>query len=374
MTASANARGAARSLTPLDSIFQIEDLYEQPDLWNGLQRTLLHNAVEHHLEQLPAYRRLFERRGGNLDRIAEIGGEAIPLVPVRAFKDTPELLRAEYFDPEQMFASSGTSGGRVSKVARDETTLSRLLGSVDLGTRDLLDWPDYLHILNLGPGIEHAQGVWFTYVMGLVELEFPSDALATEEQVDVDRAAELLASDLGAPKALVGPPPLVHDLAVALRERDLRLRDLHYVITGGGWKRRAGEDVGRDGLVDAIHTLAGGEEVDVRDTFNMVELNTVLFECSAGWMHAPPWLHLQAVDPTYAAGGPLGDRPGLLAFCDATAASYPGFVLTEDVVRVRPPADPCPCGAAGHRLRYVRRVRRTESRGCARSMDLSAVS
>ena len=59
---------------------------------------------------------------------------------------------------------------------------------------------------------------------------------------------------------------------------------------------------------------------------------------------------------------------GVLAFLDASASSYPNFVLSEDFGVVD--EGRCGCGRYGQRLTITRRINRIESRGCALKMAI----
>jgi long-chain-fatty-acid---luciferin-component ligase len=140
------------------------------------------------------------------------------------------------------------------------------------------------------------------------------------------------------------------------------------VITAGGWKRATGSVVPRDELTDlVVSAFALPEGGQVRDCFNMVELNSVLFECEHQVKHVPPWLRVTARDPGTLEVLPSGAQ-GTLAFLDALPTSYPGFLLSDDFGTVRYGVA-CPCGRTSDVLDVTRRIQTVEARGCALKMD-----
>ena len=361
-------RASVEKLQPIDTLFQLEDVWSKPELWEAPRRKLLSEAVNTQVARCALYRAFFQRSGGDVNRVEEIGMAAVPVLPVRAFKHQGRDLRTDSLQDGQLFRSSGTQG-IMSEVFRNEVTLSRLLGSVELGARELAGISDDATVVLVGPDLENAGGIWFSYVMALVELLFPTVSVLKDGTLNRNLAFDVLASRGEFPKLIVGVPPAIWDLVQSAREAGVVLRDVTHVITGGGWKRRTDEEVSVQLFRDAIHHHPGGADIVVRDSYNMVELNTVLFECEKGWFHVPPWLFIDALDPTTMSSVGKG-RPGLLTFYDASASSFPGFVLTEDVVALGR-EEHCPCGRAGETMRFIRRVRRSDSRGCARRVDQS---
>jgi long-chain-fatty-acid---luciferin-component ligase len=174
---------------------------------------------------------------------------------------------------------------------------------------------------------------------------------------------------LGAKKpfVVIGPPFRIADLCQELGRRGLPAFVEHsFVVSAGGWKGRAAETIDAATFRRQVaETLGAADETVVRDSFNMVELNTVIHECPHHRKHVPPWLLVQARDPRTNEVLPAG-QTGVLAFLDATADSYPGFVLSEDFGRVLDEA--CPCGRVGPQVEIVRRINRIEARGCALKM------
>ena len=132
------------------------------------------------------------------------------------------------------------------------------------------------------------------------------------------------------------------------------------VVTGGGWKGQS-TDVEVGHLLEAAsETFALPRERCV-DTYSTAELNTVLVSCREQRYHVPPVVEAMVVDEQLQ---PIpGDADGPLAVLDPLAMSYPGRLVTSDVVRLR--HDPCPCGLAGQTLLPgITRAVGAAARGC----------
>jgi long-chain-fatty-acid---luciferin-component ligase len=63
---------------------------------------------------------------------------------------------------------------------------------------------------------------------------------------------------------------------------------------------------------------------------------------------------------------------GVMSYLDASATSYPSFIVTEDVGEVSEGS--CPCGRAGTTLQVHRRLVTVAQRGCALTLDSGAAS
>jgi len=228
-----------------------------------------------------------------------------------------------------------------------------------------------LQMLNLGPDKSEAGDVWFPYVMSLIELTYPTKSYLRAERIDWHDLVEDLVQ-LAARKTLVAistPPIFLHELVQFMNNamRRIDFGDRLTIITAGGWKRHAGASVSRPELENSaakVFQLAGTHQI--RDAFNQVELNTVLFECEAKRKHVPPWVAAFARSPYNLQALPHGSE-GLLSFLDASAESYPAFIVGDDLGTVDNAQ--CACGRPGHTITFKRRVEHRDVRGCALSIN-----
>ncbi|MGA1839245.1 MAG: hypothetical protein ACMUIU_01360 [bacterium] len=354
-------------LKPIDSLFQMESLWYKTELWETPRNQLLAEAVNWHIEQCPLYRTLYKKAEVDSEKILENGPKGIELLPIRGFKHFgDQLTSVSEQEKISVFESSGTMG-KTSQVMRDELSISRLLGSVELGVRNIANTFEDSTVILIGPDLENAGNVWFSYVMALVELLYPTISVINGDLINFVLAYDLLSDPSFGPKVIVGVPPVIWDVMQGAIENKVNFNNVTHIITGGGWKRRSGEEVSFQVLNETANKCSKKNKIKICDTFNMVEMNTVLFKCEADYFHTPPWLVLEALDPYNLQPVPP-NIPGILAFYDASSRSYPGFILTEDVIALAPP-ESCTCGRAGERMRFIRRVRNSENRGCAKKID-----
>jgi len=168
----------------------------------------------------------------------------------------------------------------------------------------------------------------------------------------------------GRPVWLFGAPYQVKELcARAEAARAPRFAPGSVVTLGGGWKSFEGERVERAALAAMIQSALGVEAGRVMEAYSMVELNSPLMCCEAGRFHVPPLLEPLVYDEALVPCEAGPDVTGTFGFLDATATSYPGFVVTGDEVRLV--REGCPCGLVGPAIvGEIRRAPGREVRGC----------
>jgi long-chain-fatty-acid---luciferin-component ligase len=367
---------------PVGSISELDSLLGSDGLFHlesaeavGIRVRHVRDAVALHLDRNSRYREYAARCDFDLDSPDAARGtsllDAVPLLPTSVFKRPLEHVRTGD-DPVITTTSSGTLG-TISRVPRDDVTLMRFYATVTAGIRGVLGVEDSTTpVLNLLPPVDQVEHLWVSYVMSGVALLFPSTSYVDGVGFDVDALlGDLAAVPASRSVGLVGPPSLLLEVAVAAAAAGgLRLPSDSIVIAMGGWKRRQSGAVDRSAFDGTVAAALGLDPSRVRDAFNMVELNTVIVECEHKRKHCPPWLYARARDPRTLRPLPSGVA-GVLSFLDATATSYPGFVLSDDLGSVDQDVA-CPCGRRTDVLRILRRVRRTESRGCALKIEPEA--
>ena len=345
-----------------------------PFHWDAARRRIFQarafaDAFRHHYASCPIYQRYCAMDGVDPDGLTfpdDIG--RIPLIPATMFKEQV-IRRVDDGAVAKVCRSSGTQGV-VSRVNRDGTSLERFVGSIRLSAERLLDLRVRAAVFNLGPDTPDAGDVWFPYVMSLISLLRPATHYVSDGVFDPGRVVDdLEALDPDVQPIIVGPPVFVVYLLRHLAERDTRL-DLGarggVLVTGGGWKTHTDDEVDSVSFRHWCTTQLGLDASCVRDAYNMVELNTVIFECEHGRKHVPPWLVVAALDPETQLPVPGGEM-GVLAYWDALPTGYPGFVVSDDFGVVE--AGTCTCGRSGPTMSFTRRVTASDDRGCARAMD-----
>ena len=363
---------------PLDQlVFQDEDIFAITGrALQELRFELIREAFRANYDACESYRRYCDSAPfapGDLTDYESLS--RIPLLPTSLFKKR-EIRSVPLSDVAKVCLSSGTQGGQ-SRVYRDKRSLERLLGSVRQGMTVLdRDIDRDRAVFVLGPDTEEANDLWFAYVLSIVDFLHPTRFYVREGRFDATSLLNDLAQlEPGPQPLLVGPPFLLMDLAQSAlgagRRLTLSKRD-GLVITAGGWKRHQSDALTREAFSALVVDGLGVAPSNVRDTFNMVELNSVFFECEAHRKHVPPWLYATARDASTLAALPP-NAEGLLAYCDPLSTSFPCFIVTDDLGSVSDDVR-CPCGRFGNTVHISRRVARVEARGCALKLDRSMAS
>jgi long-chain-fatty-acid---luciferin-component ligase len=328
----------------------------------------IRTAVAWHIERNERYARFCAGRGfdaGQLNEVADLS--RIPLLPASLFKRGADTVATEPADDSVFHTTSSGTQGTVSVVPRDDRTMNRFFATLGIGTYEVLGQErSELRLFNLGP--LDAGHLWIAYVMSGVALFTGGECYVQDDRFLLGKLVEDLAAAAGSPVMVVGPPPLLMDAAAEVKTAGITLHPDSLVATIGGWKKAGGRSLPRAEFVEVILDAFGlPDDTGVRDTFNMVELNTVMFECAHHRLHVPPWLYADAKDPRTLEPVGSGEN-GVLGFLDATPTSYPGFVLSDDFGSVDRDLS-CECGRTGDVLRLDRRINRLEGRGCALKLD-----
>ncbi len=139
------------------------------------------------------------------------------------------------------------------------------------------------------------------------------------------------------------------------------------IITGGGWKLHDTEEIPLKEFRDLAQRTLGIPHENNIDLYTMVESNWHAIQCPEGhYLHLPPTLvYPMVLDENYNKMG--WGETGRFAFIDHMANSYPGAMITGDMVTL---LEECPaCGRTGPVLKpEVRRMSGEEVRGCAEEM------
>lgn len=292
----------------------------------------------------------------------------IPLIHSSLFKLT-KVMSVDEEAVNKVCTSSGTQGS-MSFVYRDLITLNRFLGALRCGVEQVLNITNAFCI-NLGPSAEEAGDLWFSYAVSTTKKLFPAVYAVKQGVFDI----EMVVNEIEKNKTkyenvvVIGAPIMCLQLIKYMEKNDICIKDCEklFFVTAGGWKRYSGEALEKTEFVNKIkNTFVGIKESNIRDVFNMVELNTLFFECERKSKHIPPWCRVAAFNPEDMSVLPSGEA-GILAYYDLSANSYPGFILTDDIGIVY--EDKCTCGRTGQRVEIIRRVKSVDSRGCALKMD-----
>lgn len=165
--------------------------------------------------------------------------------------------------------------------------------------------------------------------------------------------------------ALVGVPFLLHSVLNELKERgrSYKLGDHGAVLTGGGWKMHEDQRIPESKFRKDVEEVLGVPPEACLDLYGMVEGNGWMMQCPEGHhLHIPTsYLHPMVLDDSNHNVG--YGKHGRFAFLDGSMGSYPGFIVTNDKVKL---LEHCPhCDRPGPVLEPgITRMAGQEMRGC----------
>ncbi len=153
---------------------------------------------------------------------------------------------------------------------------------------------------------------------------------------------------------------------MARNSQRLALKKGSLALFGGGWKSFSGEAIGRDALVNLLTESLNISPQLVLEGYSMTEINVLMLRCEHGCFHIPPIIEPVIFDEDL---NPLegNDVKGAFGFLDPLAASYPGFIISGDHVRMV--NGKCDCGLAGPSITEIGRFAGREIKGCGGIMS-----
>ena len=193
-------------------------------------------------------------------------------------------------------------------------------------------------------------------------------AAARRSRGMVDRIIDWLVSRESAQDFtfLSGSPYLLHSVMQELRRRKMSFHfgELGGVVTGGGWKIREDKRLPASEFRAEVNEVLGIPGRYCLDVYGMVEGNGWMLQCPEGHYLHVPYSFYKAMILDEAMKPVKYGEWGRFAFLDASALSYPGFILTGDRARM---LERCPvCDRPGPVLDpEVSRASGEEDRGCA---------
>ena len=372
MLSPTTAKQSSEDVGELDQIIAEEGIFKRTaSNVSTLRRQLIGDALAWHLKNNSPYGQYAARRNFDAAELDELDGlDRVPVFPSAILK-RPGVSVVHPTITDFLWTTSSGTKGSVSRIPRDDLTLRRFFAAVGNLSNEMLKIENTsIRVFNLGPNVAEAHDLWISYVMAGVTVMLPdSRNYVVGGNFRIADVIHDLRAAHGQRVVVIGPPPLLVELALAIGhgQASLALDPQSLVVAIGGWKRRSGERVARQEFDELIAKTFGVHPAGVRDTFNMVELNTVMIECENKNLHIPPWLYVRAREPASLAVVASG-APGVLSYLDPTALSYPAFILSDDLGLVIENVA-CPCGRQSDVLHVERRLNTVESRGCALKMD-----
>jgi hypothetical protein len=165
---------------------------------------------------------------------------------------------------------------------------------------------------------------------------------------------------------IFGAPYQFKELCEIMSKLTCTLNKGSLALFGGGWKSFSGEMVLREALVSMISKTFGLSEEMILEGYSMTEINILMLRCKQGCFHIPPIiepvLYDEELNPKE---GNEGD--GRFGFLDPLAVSYPGFIISGDMVHMVD--SKCECGLRGPAITEIGRVQGQEIKGCGGIMN-----
>ncbi len=335
-------------------------------------------AYQHHTSHCPAYRRFCSKRGFDPEFVFD-SLDAIPYLPVQAFKENADLLRSVEKDSIRTTLHSSATSGIPSKIVIDRVTAKRQVKALTaviaaaLGRQRrpflVLDVPPNTDSLGLG-----ARGA---AVRGFLNLASEVRYLMRTQDdgtliIDNDAFAQAM-GNVDRPAVVFGFTYVLYAYALeplARTGRQLILPEGSHVVHIGGWKKLADQQVPRSTFDDVVKRTLGVPRERIVDFYGFTEQMGVTYPTGpSGDKHCPVFAEVIVRDPKTLAPLPDGEE-GLLEFLTPLPHAYPGIaVLTDDVGVVTGRANSSLAeggeeGWGGTRFRVLGRARKAEVRGC----------
>lgn len=364
----------SHKVTLQDLIFNLQEIYALPqEEQNQLKTALIIENFKYHYENNEFYRASCESKGIGLESIQTFEDLVkIPLIPVKRFKDvnSHELLTKGLHEIEYEMRSTGTSG--IPSVSRrDSKTVDNAVLSLYAMYREFFKLSTGAS-LYLMPSTEDIPEMGMIKVLGMISGLTDASWYAVKGKLfKAQEALDTLEKWKNKhTRHIIGPPFLVYKFIKFLKEKDIKLQldKGSYVINLGGWKRFTGEQISREEYNELCETYFGIPASNIRDTYGLVECNSLAVECNLNQKHVSPWVHYSVRDLNDLSKEVAPGERGVLAILDPISMSYPTFVLTEDLVYLNKEAE-CNCDRNGQVVNYISRVRGAEIGCCAINLE-----
>ena len=336
----------------------------------------MQEAFAHHFLNCPEYQKKCMEEGfvpsklRRPEQLCSIPYFFVTVLKYHRFVSVPEKR------VKLVLTSSGT-GGQKSAIYLDGKTLGRIRKIVrhiygDLGMVDQRR-TNYI-CFTYDPKIADDLGTAFSdeLLTGLTRTQevfytIQWDQSKGDWYMDVDGVAEHLErfQESGRPLRILGFPAHTWEVLgqiIEERGRNFQFGDRSYVITGGGWKNKAGQEIPKQTFRDQVGAWLGIPPTNVRDLYGMVEHGVPYCECEFGRMHIPRYSRVVARDPETLEVLPP-NTTGILHFLTPYLHSFPAIsLLTTDVGHIEPG---CPCGRRSQVVVLEGRGGVTKHKGCA---------
>ena len=384
-------------------------LAAQPNIWKmdqeklrELQFKAIKYSFKHHYDDCKYYRDYCKNNGGvrsdDIHSIEDIINK-IPQIPAETFK-TGMISSIPKNKIKTVVTTSGTSG-KPSYLVRDFNSLLRL-GTVivnyitNVGAPKVLKEQKrfegkYSKILKYAltnfyvspflPSPNEAS-TWFTsafrsLIPFLKLLKIPYDFHLKGFEFNPEKILEAMKENNKENKLvfLVGFHYVYNELMKYMDEAGETLEldpdgsNLCFTITAGGWKKLSGEAIDKEEFKKKLVDHFGVYKPHIVDIYGFGETNSIAVDfCPNGNMHLSPAVIAVTRDTDTLEVQDYGEE-GLMSAWDPTMQSFPGFVISDDIVKLTEPFECDGCGVISQTVEFVGRAAKAELRSCGLKMQ-----
>lgn len=350
------------------ALSSVSELYAMPESeLLAFKTALIKDSFTLHYASNDFFRASCDEKGITPDTIESPNDLVkIPLIPISIFKsaDSHKLLSVSLKTIELEMRSTGTSG--IPSIAR------RCSDTVDNGILGVYAMYREFFKISKGAGLYLCPSTEEIPEMGMIKalnmlaglLDTHRFMVKNESFVPEEALTQLDDWANKFDRHIIGPPFLIHRFISFLKasKQKLKLDKNSYVITLGGWKRFSGQMLSRVDFNNECIEYLGVNKSQIRDMYALVESNVVAIDDEHGVKHISPFIHFSVRDPKQLDKEVAIGQTGQLAILDPLAVSTPGFILTEDLVRLIPKESDS--GRSGQRVQYVMRLPKSSEFGC----------
>jgi len=337
---------------------------------------LFNNAMlqcfNYHYNNSEMYKKICDSRNINPDIVKKYID--IPDVFVTVLK-TWEFITGSKENVKLTLSSSGT-GGQKSFIYLDEKSLvniqkivKEIFSSLGMADTRVTNYVCFTYDPEVASDVGTAfSDKMLTSLTGVGEVFYTMqfDKTKNDFVLDIDKTIEKLDkfSKMSNPVRILGFPAHLYFSLLEYKKRynkTLNLTEGSFVITGGGWKNHAGEEIPKAEFKNILSQMLGISVQNIRDHFGMVEHGIPYVDCEYGNLHIPVYSRAHTFNP-YNESIQNYENEGLLMLFSPYVNSYPSIsLLTTDKAAIR---EHCPCGR-GPYIDLIGRAGLNKHKGCA---------
>lgn len=330
------------------------DRLQGSELFEGYDEELFFEALNKSLERWrenDLYRRKLDESDFRPPVESWDDVKDLPVLDMREFKEHPEELAIGNLDEKKALYSSGTTSGNKSYAARDEKTLKRHRENLRRFAKDIIGDPDYSAALSVSENdlkdlpTDLSRRALFRYINWLMDQFDTSYFMEVKKdqsiQPDYEGLLEYLKENDGKGVVKASTSGMAN-FCKFLEERgeEIDLGEEGVVITGGGWKGESG--MTREELRAKIADLFNIREENQLDFYSATEFTFFtgpkLGDEDPDAKRVPSQAYTYVADvKKFRERGEIEPvekgEEGLLVAVDPLNHSYPGVILTDDVMR-----------------------------------------